>query len=255
MAVAKNEALLHLSHLLRKHGRTLSDVGLPECDDKSTEVGRELIRWDRAEQRAFVEKWTPLLSAQQRRLVDTLLAEMPSRLALSIDWPLNRPAEEILSLPPHSSFTASKSHPQFFFLLAPGGAGKTVTLNFVAAHLRSKGLICLCTASTGIAALNYPGGTTAHSAFKLPFDVSDPDALCTLPMQSQRAELLRRASAIIIDEATMFRRTHFKAFERLILDIKSPNLRFVVFCGDLAQIPPLIPWGTKEDTLRGPSSL
>mgnify|MGYP001796974977 CR=1 FL=1 len=241
MAVAKNEALLHLSHLLRKHGRTLSDVGLPECDDKTTEVGRERVRWDREEQRSFVDKWTPLLSAQQRRLVDTLLAEMPTRLCLSIHWPLNRPANEILELPPQTFFSGPKTSPQYFFLLAPGGAGKTVTLNFVAAHLRSKGLICLCAASTGIAALNYPGGTTAHSAFKLPFDASDPDALCTLPMQSQRAELIRQASAIIIDEATMFQRTHFKAFERLIQDIKSPNLRFVVFVGDLKQIPPVIP--------------
>ena len=52
---------------------------------------------------------------------------------------------------------------------APAGTGKTFTETTIAASLRARGTLVLCTASTGIAALILPGGLTAHSTFKLPF--------------------------------------------------------------------------------------
>ena len=45
-------------------GNTAADAGLPECDDTSTELGREEAMW--AEQRdrlsAYVEEWKPKLN-------------------------------------------------------------------------------------------------------------------------------------------------------------------------------------------------
>ncbi|KAK9501552.1 hypothetical protein O3M35_012258 [Rhynocoris fuscipes] len=54
-------------------------------------------------------------------------------------------------------------------------------------------------AFTGIAALNYEGGTTAHSMFKLPVDV-DESSISKLSTNSERADLIRQCDLIIWDE-------------------------------------------------------
>ena len=51
---------------------------------------------------------------------------------------------------------------------APAVSGKTFTMCALAADIRVKGKLVLCTASTGIAELLLPGGLTAHSASKIP---------------------------------------------------------------------------------------
>ncbi|XP_057432558.1 uncharacterized protein LOC130725335 [Lotus japonicus] len=51
----------------------------------------------------------------------------------------------------------------FFFLYGFGGSGKTFVWNTLSAALRSRGLIVLNVASSGIASLLLPGGRTAHS--------------------------------------------------------------------------------------------
>lgn len=57
-----------------------------------------------------------------------------------------------------------------FFLYGFGGTGKTFVWNTLSAALRSKGLIVLNVASSGIASLLLPGGRTAHSRFSIPID-------------------------------------------------------------------------------------
>nr|GMD14613.1 ATP-dependent DNA helicase PIF1-like [Ipomoea batatas] len=58
--------------------------------------------------------------------------------------------------------------PSAFFVDGPGGTGKTFLYRCLLAFVRSKGLIALATATSGIAASILPGGRTAHSRFKLP---------------------------------------------------------------------------------------
>jgi len=60
---------------------------------------------------------------------------------------------------------------EIFFLDAPGGTGKTFLLNLLLAKVRQSKNIALAVASSGIAATLLTGGRTAHSAFKLPFDL------------------------------------------------------------------------------------
>lgn len=48
------------------------------------------------------------------------------------------------------------------------GRSKTLLMKVITAAVRAQGKIILCTATTGLAALSYNGGTTAHS------DVQDP---------------------------------------------------------------------------------
>ena len=49
--------------------------------------------------------------------------------------------------------------------------GDEQVTDMIVAVARSEGFVVLCVASTALAALNYPGGRTAHSQFGIP--VSD----------------------------------------------------------------------------------
>ena len=55
-----------------------------------------------------------------------------------------------------------------FYIDAPGGCGKTYLLRVIAAFFRSKGLIVSISATTGVAAKQYPSGVTNHNRFILP---------------------------------------------------------------------------------------
>ncbi|KAG8237442.1 hypothetical protein J437_LFUL016254 [Ladona fulva] len=66
------------------------------------------------------------------------------------------------------------------FIDGPSGTGKTLLLNVITGTFRKEEHIVLCTASTGIATLNYKGGVTAHSMFRLPLDSSSPDTYCDI---------------------------------------------------------------------------
>lgn len=74
---------------------------------------------------------------------------------------------------------------------SPAGTGNTFTEKVIA-RLRGNGNAVITVASTGIAALQLPGGWTAHSMFKLPLEEKVvPGALCNTRNESQRAELIR----------------------------------------------------------------
>ena len=60
-----------------------------------------------------------------------------------------------------------------FFLYGYGGTGKTFMWKTLLAGLRSKGMIVLNVASSGIASLLLPGGKTAHSTFCIPLLIND----------------------------------------------------------------------------------
>ena len=65
-------------------------------------------------------------------------------------------------------------------------------------RLRSENKLVVIVASTGIAAIQLPGGWTAHSMFKLPFeDANVSGCVCNIAAESQRAEVLRKSDLII----------------------------------------------------------
>ena len=65
-------------------------------------------------------------------------------------------------------------------------------------------------ASSGVASLLLPGGRTAHSRFKIPFNLHE-DSTCTISHGSELALLLQNTSLIIWDEAPMMNRYAFEA--------------------------------------------
>jgi hypothetical protein len=110
--------------------------------------------------------------------------------------------------------------PGFFFVCGHGGTGKTFLWNAIITNLRSKKKVVLAIASSGVASLLLPRGRTAHSRFKIPFDINDAST-CNVRRGTMLAELIQVASLIIWDEAPMIHRRCFEALDRTMRDILS----------------------------------
>jgi hypothetical protein len=129
-----------------------------------------------------------------------------------------------------------------FFIDGPGGTGKTFLYKCLLAASRQRNDIALATASSGIAAINLPGGRTAHSTFKIPLSV-DAASTCSFKKQSPIAALLRETKVIIWDEAPMTHRHVFEALDRSLRDTMDSNLPFggktIILGGDFRQVMPV----------------
>jgi hypothetical protein len=141
-----------------------------------------------------------------------------------------------------------------FFLSGPGGTGKTFVYKTVCHRARGDGVIVLCTASSGIAALLLPGGRTSHSTFKIPFDGLNDQSFCSIPKNSQHADMLRKVRLIIWDEVGMQDRMAIEAVDRTLRDLLNDPRPFggitIVFGGDFQQILPVVPKGSREQIVN-----
>jgi len=142
-----------------------------------------------------------------------------------------------------------------FFVDAPAGSGKTYVANVIAKHIRSSGKICLACATTGIAALMFHTGRTAHSLFGIkpvddaqvldgPSVESDYVVLLRNKKWNSRLQILLESSLIIFDELPMARRAFVEAVDYLFRVLMSaPTVPFggkVFLClGDFRQISPI----------------
>ncbi|KAL6124784.1 hypothetical protein ACLB2K_077293 [Fragaria x ananassa] len=154
----------------------------------------------------------------------------------------------------NSIISAIKCHENaIFFVDGPGGTGKTYLYRALLANLRSNDHIVLATASSGIVATILPGGRTAHSRFKIPLE-PDEYSTCSIEKQSDLAELIRRSSAIIWDEAPMMNRFAFEALDQTFRDITSLELPFggkvMIFGGDFRQVLPVVRKGTRSQMVQ-----
>nr|XP_040249639.2 uncharacterized protein LOC109743262 [Aegilops tauschii subsp. strangulata] len=145
-----------------------------------------------------------------------------------------------------------------FFVDGPGGTGKTFLYRALLAKVRSEGNTTITTATSGVAASIMPGGRTAHSRFKIPLSCDD-GASCTFTKQSGTAKLLRMASLILWDEATMTKRQAVEALDNSMRDITGRRDRpfggkTVVFGGDFRQVLLVVRRGSRgqiiDATLR-----
>ncbi|XP_024965949.1 uncharacterized protein LOC112506157 [Cynara cardunculus var. scolymus] len=138
--------------------------------------------------------------------------------------------------------------PGVFFIVGPGGIGKTFLYKSLLANIRSCGLIALTTASSGVAANNMPGRRTAHSRFKILFNL-DNNSMCNIRKQSGATKLIRDAKIIIWDEASMAKRQALEALDRTMRDIIGVALPFgrkiMVLGGDVRQVLPVVRRGTQ----------
>jgi hypothetical protein len=127
-----------------------------------------------------------------------------------------------------------------FFVDGPGGIGKTYLYRALLSRVRGEKKIAIATATSGVAASIMPGGRTAHSRFKIPLNLEEGTS-CSFNKQSGIAKLLRMASLILWDEATMTKRQAIEALDRSMRDIMDCQDRpfggkTIMFGGDFRQV-------------------
>ena len=115
--------------------------------------------------------------------------------------------------------------------------------------IRAQDRIVVATTTSGVAASIMPGGRTAHSRFKIPLNIDD-GGYCSFTKQSGTAKLLRQASLIIWDEASMTKRQAVEALDNSMRDMMDrPDLPFggktIVFGGDFRQTLPVVRKGSR----------
>ena len=218
-------ALKHIDLMLGKHGKTTSQFGLPAVEHHDSEYDRLLTAFDKSQQASVYREMRPNLTTEQKNIFDTV--------------------------------TDSALHDKggVYMIDAPAGTGKSYTICAISSNLRAQGKLVLCAASTGIAALLLPGGLTAHSTFKLPFgDDATEGSVCGVKAESQRAEVLRRASLIVWDEVVMSSKFSPEALHLTLQDICQNELPFggntILFSGDWRQVAPVLKYGTEVEIVE-----
>ncbi|CAN1254548.1 ATP-dependent DNA helicase PIF1 [Linum perenne] len=103
--------------------------------------------------------------------------------------------------------------------------GQPTLVSTIVSEIRSRGLIALVVASSGIAATLLPDASTAHSRFKIPIEVHHTST-CMVKKGTQLAEVIKAATLIVWDEAPMIHRLSFEAVDRTICDIIEPKTYF-----------------------------
>lgn len=107
----------------------------------------------------------------------------------------------------------------------------------LSAAVRSRGMIVLNSASSGIASLLLPGGRTAHLRFAIPI-YPDDTTLCTMNPHSDLANVVKESSLIIWDEAPMMSKYCFESLDRSLANVIGNNEnkpfggKVIVFGGD-----------------------
>nr|XP_045088974.1 uncharacterized protein LOC123497090 [Aegilops tauschii subsp. strangulata] len=223
--------LLDIRGMLQSMGKDIVDFALPSIDDAFDPTegeAREVIEESTVEFDVDDTKLASSLNLEQRAAYDEILAAV------------------------------ERGDGGVFFVDGPGGTGKTFLYRAMLAKVRSDGKIGIATATSGVAASIMPGGRTAHSRFKIPLSCDD-GASCSFTKQSGTAKLLRMASLIIWDEASMTKRQAVEALDNSMRDIMGIRDRpfggkTVVFGGDFRQVLPVVRRGSRgqiiDATLR-----
>ena len=112
-----------------------------------------------------------------------------------------------------------------FCLNAAGGTGKTFTLNTLLDKVRSEGYVALATASSGVASKLLHNGTTVHSRFKVPINITSTST-CSFKGSDATGNLIKETKLIIMDEMTMLHKHIFEAVDRSIRNLTGQDKRF-----------------------------
>ena len=125
--------------------------------------------------------------------------------------------------------------------------------------IRSKGLIVLNVASSGITSLLLPGGKTTHCTFCILLLINE-HSTCNIPQGSFRSKLLIETNLIIWDEAPMINRFYFEALDITLRDvmtavseenvIKPFGGKVIVLGGDFRKILVFVKKGSRYDIVK-----
>ncbi|WVZ94526.1 hypothetical protein U9M48_040407 [Paspalum notatum var. saurae] len=211
MQAVQNMVLIDIRNMLQSMGKDIRSYPLPEIDEVSREIYEESI----IEVDPDHETLAASLNTEQRSAYDEILAAVDS------------------------------GEGGVFFIDGPRGTGKTFLYKALLATVRGMGNIAVATATSGVAASIMLGGRTAHSRFKIPLTIYD-GLSCSFTKQSGTAKLLKEASLIIWDDATMTRRQAVEALDNSMRDVMNAlDRKTIVFGGDFRQVLPVIRKGSR----------
>jgi hypothetical protein len=188
---AIQELLKDLSKRFADHGKTLTDFGLPEPADYSTELARFQLRFDMAQQATLFQQLSTAkeLTVAQKAIFDKFVDAVRGQ---------------------------TRESPGIFLTLeGAGGSGKTETAKHIMAYLRSLAkadgspYLIHTVCSTALGSQNFPAGecTTAHSFFVLPVEqeydkeLEDDEMESLVDTKPERRELIEALDVVFWDEA------------------------------------------------------
>ena len=147
--LALDYGLYHIQQHLNEYGKSLAEFGLPH----------PALNWGNMQGPAvvniLVREEMGYEMEQERELAGIMTEQLNEEQVASFDEIVA--AVESYEQDPHQEGSRTA-----FFLHGPAGTGKSFLYNCLCSHLRPKGTIVLCVASSGIAAQLLPGGRTAH---------------------------------------------------------------------------------------------
>ena len=220
-----NQLLIELASLFKlQENTTMQDYGLPEPQSQQTELDFERLKYDRGEQYSYSKQLLRLcpFTTEMKHLMDDIEEALDTNDTL------------------------------ICLLQGRAGSGKSTFAKYVAAFVRSKGLICKGCASTGLAAAVYDDFTTAHSLFAIPviedsedFEQENNELICKLNVAKykERRELLSHTRCIIWDEISS---QHVRDINSVLGPMNFFKGKVVLFIGDGLQITPVVPNGAKS---------
>ena len=200
--VMVNNCLVDLQRIFESHGRTLEEFKLPLPDQS-------------------------LLKNINMRDIEEELSYFRENLAEIANSNMSKMNDEQRAIVKDVLHCVDKQLSGLFSIDAPGGTGKTFVLAILLDYVRSKGLIALGMATTGIAATLLTGGKTVHSRLKVPIHLDEESIIspilkenCSLNM------LLKQTSLIIIDEVSMGNKVLFQAIDKTLRMLKEKDAPF-----------------------------
>ena len=246
---AQNSCLINIQFLLAKENRTLEAFGLPVpdlereqyiavvlADDWLSSISDQTLELTQEKAELYFKENHPKLNMDQRHVFDTLTSLLEDYIEFEKNGKIPREKEGSL-----------------VFLDAPGGTGKTFTLNVLICWVIMKERLVAPTAASGIAATMLHNGRTAHNQFKIPINVT-PDSTCNINEESNLALFLRKVLLIIIDEATMLDKWCYETLDRSmreLTDYKQTKFggKIVLVSGDFRQLLEVIPGANRAKTV------
>ncbi|XP_021727711.1 uncharacterized protein LOC110694855 [Chenopodium quinoa] len=134
----------------------------------------------------------------------------------------------------------------------PGGTGKTYLYQAILATVKLRGKFRLPVASSGFAATLLYRGKTAHKTLGIPVTLR-ASSTWKFSKQDVEGKLVQYAAVIIWDEATMTHQHTYEVIDHNLRYLTGVDVPFggkvIVFGGDFRQILPVVPKGTKAQTI------
>lgn len=209
--------LQRIDDILSQSGRHLDDFGIRLPARRSMEVVNEerFLTLNHAALEAERDDMCDMLNEEQRTIFDEICDGIDSR------------------------------QNAMFFVEGRPGRGKTFVANALASTLRAAGHIILIVGSSALCATAYKRGRTAHYMFGIPVTEDSTDLHSTIHPFSARADLIRRATAIIWDELPMANRAAWECVDnicRQIMNVWDKPFGGIplIGLGDFRQVAPVV---------------